>query len=61
MVLRIPCSVFDMYMLGFQNALERTRTDWERLIEAADERLELTTVKQPKGSLLAIIEVTWRG
>lgn len=48
-------------MLGFQNSLERTRRNWEDLIKEADERFELTRVKQPKGALLAVIEVTWRG
>lgn len=48
-------------MLGFQNSLERTRKNWEDLIKAADGRFELMSVKQPKGSFLAIIEVTWSG
>ncbi|KAL5332549.1 O-methyltransferase-domain-containing protein [Aspergillus crustosus] len=52
---------FDMYMLGFQNAKERTRKDWEGLITQADERFQLTGVTQQKGSLLALLEITWRG
>ncbi|KAL4792204.1 S-adenosyl-L-methionine-dependent methyltransferase [Aspergillus venezuelensis] len=52
---------FDMHMLGFQNALERTKEDWEGLIRGADERFQVTGVQQQKGSLLAVIEVTWVG
>ncbi|KAL4939124.1 hypothetical protein BDV06DRAFT_41975 [Aspergillus oleicola] len=52
---------FDMHMLGFQNALERTREDWEALIRAADQRFKVVAVRQPKGSFLAVIEVTWTG
>ncbi|KAL4879071.1 O-methyltransferase-domain-containing protein [Aspergillus karnatakaensis] len=52
---------FDMYMLGFSNARERTRRDWEAVISAADERFQLTEVRQQKGSLLAVLEVTWLG
>ncbi|KAL3471617.1 S-adenosyl-L-methionine-dependent methyltransferase [Aspergillus californicus] len=52
---------FDMHMLGFQNALERTRNDWEGLIRGANERFQITAVKQPEGSFLAVVEVTWTG
>ncbi|KAL4964248.1 S-adenosyl-L-methionine-dependent methyltransferase [Aspergillus stella-maris] len=52
---------FDMHMLGFQNALERTKEDWEGLIRGADERFQVKGVQQQKGSLLAVIEVTWVG
>ncbi|KAL2825755.1 O-methyltransferase-domain-containing protein [Aspergillus cavernicola] len=52
---------FDMHMLGFQNARERTRDDWEGLLKEADGRFKLTAVRQPAGSFLAVVEVTWLG
>jgi hypothetical protein len=50
-----------MYMLAFQNAKERTASDWVALLKAVDARFELTKVFQPPGSYLAIVEVTWQG
>ncbi|KAL4930345.1 S-adenosyl-L-methionine-dependent methyltransferase [Aspergillus undulatus] len=56
-----PLREFDLIMMSFQNARERTRDDWERLIAAADGRFWLTDVRQQEGSSLAVIEVTWMG
>jgi hypothetical protein len=55
------CSDYDMYMLAFQNAKERTAKDWASLFETADPRLKLTRVVQPARSSLAIMEVIWEG
>jgi hypothetical protein len=50
-----------MYMLAFQNAKERTADDWIALLKGVDLRFELTSVVQPPGSYLAIVEATWQG
>ncbi|KAL8941723.1 MAG: hypothetical protein Q9211_001699 [Gyalolechia sp. 1 TL-2023] len=52
---------YDMYMLAFQNAKERTAEDWKSLFREADERFELTRVEQPPKATLAVVEVTWKG
>lgn len=54
-------SDYDMYMLAFQNAKERTAEDWTTLLREADPRFELTSVYQELKSSLAIVEVTWKG
>ncbi|KAL2795457.1 hypothetical protein BJX66DRAFT_337016 [Aspergillus keveii] len=49
---------YDLYMLAFQNARERTRAEWECLFTTADERFHLTAVRQPAGikkSTLALL------
>ena len=50
---------FDLYMLAFQNAKERTADDWTTLFKETDPRFKLTRVYQPPKSTLAIVEVTW--
>ncbi|KAL4885586.1 S-adenosyl-L-methionine-dependent methyltransferase [Aspergillus karnatakaensis] len=50
----------DMYMLGFQNGRERTVDDLSALLRSVDERFELAKVHQPEGSVLAVVEITWR-
>ncbi|KAL8723379.1 MAG: hypothetical protein Q9225_000295 [Loekoesia sp. 1 TL-2023] len=50
---------YDMYMLAFQCAKERTADDWESLFKAVDERFKLTGVSQPAKSSLAVVELTW--
>ena len=54
-------SDYDMYMLAFQNAKERTADDWTALFKEADQNFKLTRVYQPPKSSLAIVEVTWEG
>lgn len=48
-------------MLSFQNAQERTESDWRELLAAADARFEVTAVERPIGYVLGVVEVTWRG
>ncbi|KAL8743969.1 MAG: hypothetical protein Q9190_003738 [Brigantiaea leucoxantha] len=50
---------YDMYMLAFQNAKERTADDWTMLFSEADPRFRLTKIRQPLKSSLAIVEFTW--
>ncbi|KAI4153245.1 MAG: hypothetical protein L6R39_001627 [Caloplaca ligustica] len=52
---------YDMYMLAFQNAKERTAGDWKTLFGLVDERLSVSRVVQPSNSALAIVEATWEG
>lgn len=52
---------YDMYMLAFQNAKERTAEDWTALFEEADPRFKITRVYQPPKSSLAVVDVTWEG
>ena len=54
-------SDYDMYMLAFQNARERTADDWSALFKEADPRFMPTQVHQPPQSSLAVVEVTWGG
>lgn len=55
------CRDYDMYMLAFQNAKERTAEDWETLFKVADERFRVTEVVQPVKSALAVVVATWEG
>ncbi|CAL5868711.1 uncharacterized protein PFLUO_LOCUS2938 [Penicillium psychrofluorescens] len=52
---------YDMYMLGLQNAQERTSNDWKALFSDTDSRFNVTSVSKPSKSYLSIIEVTWEG
>ncbi|KAL9608656.1 MAG: hypothetical protein Q9167_006523 [Letrouitia subvulpina] len=52
-------SDYDMYMLAFQNAKERTANDWTTLFQETDPRLKLTRVHQQAKSSLAVVEITW--
>lgn len=54
-------SDYDMYMLAFQNAKERTADDWMALFKQADIRFQLSRVCQPPHSYLAVVEVEWKG
>ena len=38
---------------------ERTPTDWDRLLKEADDRFTIKRIKEPEGSTLAVIEVSW--
>ncbi|KAF4219055.1 hypothetical protein CNMCM5878_003910 [Aspergillus fumigatiaffinis] len=51
----------DLYMLGFQNARERTSDDWTALLKAADSRFQITAIQKPVDSVLSVIEVTLNG
>jgi glutaminase len=50
-----------MYMLGLQNAQERTTDDWKTLLKDTDSRFKITSISKPFKSFLSIIEVTWNG
>lgn len=52
---------YDMYMLGLQNAQERTKDDWAALLKGTDAGFKITRVLKPARSYLAIVEVTWEG
>ncbi|RAH70083.1 uncharacterized protein BO66DRAFT_438444 [Aspergillus aculeatinus CBS 121060] len=52
---------YDMYMMAFQNAKERTLEDWTALFGAADARFGWPAVHRPVGSGLAVLEFTWEG
>ena len=52
---------YDMYMLGLQNAQERTPDDWKSLFRDTDLRFNVTRISQPSKSYLSIMEVTWEG
>ncbi|KAA8648044.1 hypothetical protein EYZ11_006105 [Aspergillus tanneri] len=52
---------YDMYMLGWQNSQERTRDDWNALLQEADSRFKLTRVCKSPKSYLAVLEVIWDG
>lgn len=52
---------YDMYMLGLQNAQERTPDDWKSLFRDTDSRFKVVRISQPSKSYLSIMEVTWEG
>ncbi|KAJ5956091.1 hypothetical protein N7501_010370 [Penicillium viridicatum] len=52
---------YDMYMLGWQNAQERTPDDWKSLFRDTDSPFNVTKTFQPSKSYLSIMEVTWEG
>ena len=54
-------SDFDIYMLAFQNGRERTMDEWMTLFKQADTRFQISSVRQPPNSSLAVIEVEWKG
>ncbi|KAL8729373.1 MAG: hypothetical protein Q9166_004766 [cf. Caloplaca sp. 2 TL-2023] len=50
----------DLAMLEFHNAQERDRTGWAKLISSADARFRIIDIKQPLGSRLSLIEISWQ-
>ncbi|KAJ6191670.1 hypothetical protein N7519_001691 [Penicillium mononematosum] len=52
---------YDMYMLGLQNAQERTPDDWKSLFRDTDLRFKVMRISKPSKSYLSIMEVTWEG
>ena len=55
-VLRMNTSM-DLQMMAVFNAKERTKGDWIELFRQADERLIVKEIRQPRGSILSLIEV----
>lgn len=53
--------MYDLSMMQLQNGKERDPDDWKQLFAETDERFVFESVKQPPGSLLAIIEARWDG
>ena len=52
--------MFDIEMMLSFNSLERDEDGWKSLLEQADPRLELRSVKQIPGAILAVLEVGLR-
>lgn len=50
-------TAMDLQMMAALSAKERTRADWEALLRAADQRLRIVNIRQPRGSADAVIEV----
>lgn len=50
-----------MIMLSVFNGAERTKREFEHLLEAAHPRLRMTKVVKPEGSAMSIIEVALEG
>ena len=46
---------YDMYMLAFQNAKERTADDWIALFKEADPKFQLLDMHQSPNSSLAVV------
>ena len=51
----------DVNMMAMQNAMERDAVEWAALLQEADSRFEMTTVRTVPGSMLALIDVGWKG
>ena len=49
----------DMTMLEVFNSLERDEEDWRQLLATADPRLTLRSIREPKGSALALLDVIY--
>ena len=50
-----------MIMLAVFNGAERTRREFESLLQVADRRLRMTKVVKPEGSAMSIIEIALEG
>jgi len=50
-----------MIMLSVFNSYEREAEDWSRVIKEADERFDLIKLTPAPESLIAVLEVTWKG
>lgn len=50
-----------MIMLAVFNGAERTRREFESLLQVADHRLRMTKVVKPEGSAMSIIEIALEG
>jgi hypothetical protein len=50
-----------MYMLGLQNAQERTLDDWNSLFKDTDLRFKVVKISKPSQSYLSVMEVIWEG
>ncbi|KAL8734016.1 MAG: hypothetical protein Q9166_001777 [cf. Caloplaca sp. 2 TL-2023] len=51
----------DMIMLSCFNGAERTKSEFENLFKAADERLTIKAVTKPRGSAMSVIEIALEG
>ncbi len=51
----------DMIMLAVFNGAERTRREFESLLQVADRRLRMTKFVKPEGSAMSIIEIALEG
>jgi len=49
----------DLTMLSLLNAKERDNEGWKDLFAMADPRFKYLGNKQPKGSLMSIMEAVW--
>lgn len=49
----------DLAMLALGNARVRDEDGWRALFQQADEKFRFDRAEQPKGSHLALVEVTW--
>lgn len=52
-------SNLDLIMLACWNSPERTELMWRSLIERVDPRLRFGGIREPEGSLMAIVEAIW--
>ena len=50
-------TAMDLQMMAALSARERTKADWEALLRAADQRLQIVNIRQPIGSADSIIEI----
>lgn len=49
---------YDLVMM-LLNGFERSMEQWKKLVKDTDDRLAITRVERPKGSLASLIEVSW--
>lgn len=49
---------YDLIMMML-NGTERSLEQWKDLVNRADERLTITKIQRPEGSLASLIEVSW--
>lgn len=50
----------DMIMGAVFNGRERRRAEYQRLLEQSDRRFVLEAVRQPEGSTMSMVEVSWK-
>ena len=50
----------DMVMAACFNGAERSRAQWDSLLQKADKRFTIRNVVRPQGSTMSVVEVVWQ-
>jgi hypothetical protein len=47
----------DLGLMMMHNAKERSRDDWEKLVEQVDQKLRIRSISTPKETAMSVIEI----